>query len=520
MPQPIEQLLSVDAMMRGHAGYWAHKSGIKVDGNPLNLADHRYQIDMLACDHTNQSFRKGAQIGLTTLQMLKTIHGHLNQRYPQGTLYLFPSRDDVTDFSKGRFAPLITDNPAIQQAVSDTDAANIKRVGGAMLYFRGTKSRSQLKSVPVDRLVFDEIDEMQPTMVDLAMERISHSSVREVVKISTPTLPDYGIDVAYQESDQRVWQIKCRHCGKYTCLELEFAEREREQRVLVRQPNGSVIRACVHCGGEIYPKDGRWVAQVPERSKDSVGWWISQLNSKFVPPELILKAYQDPRCNLTEFCNSKLGMPYVEAKDRLTIEQVLSLCSDYGMTTHDAGPCSMGVDQGKDLHVVVGKRDGRGSKIVLLEVLKEWDQLDNVVKLHHVSRAVVDAMPETRNAREFSRRHPGKIYLNYYQDHQRGGYKWDDREMTVACNRTESLDASHKEISDGMVALPRKTDRVEEFAKHCHNVAKRLEEDDDTGSRRYVYVKLGSDHFRHALNYEVMARQFGMDGFFGGRDLS
>lgn len=180
----------------------------------------------------------------------------------------------------------------------------------------------------------------------------------------------------------------------------------------------------------------------------------------------------------------------------------------------------MGVDQGKDLHVVVGKRDGRGSKIVLLEVLKEWEQLDNVVKLHHVSRAVVDALPETRNAREFSKRFPGKIYLNYYQDHQRGGYKWDDREMTVACNRTESLDSSHKELLDGLVGLPRKSDTVEEFAKHCHNVAKRLEEDDETGSRRYVYVKLGPDHFRHAFNYETMARQFGANGFFGGLDLS
>ena len=47
----------------------------------------------------------------------------------------------------------------------------------------------------------------------------------------------------------------------------------------------------------------------------------------------------------------------------------------------------------------------------------------------------------------------------------------------------------------------------EEFALHLHNVAKKLEEDEETGSKRYVYVKLGADHFRHAFNYEVMARQ-------------
>ena len=47
----------------------------------------------------------------------------------------------------------------------------------------------------------------------------------------------------------------------------------------------------------------------------------------------------------------------------------------------------------------------------------------------------------------------------------------------------------------------------EEFAKHLHNVAKKLDEDEETGSKRYIYVKLGVDHFRHAFNYEAMARQ-------------
>jgi hypothetical protein len=50
-------------------------------------------------------------------------------------------------------------------------------------------------------------------------------------------------------------------------------------------------------------------------------------------------------------------------------------------------------------------------------------------------------------------------------------------------------------------------------------MAKKLEEDEETGSKRYVYVKLGPDHFRHALNYEAMARQFGADPFWAGCDF-
>ena len=55
--------------------------------------------------------------------------------------------------------------------------------------------------------------------------------------------------------------------------------------------------------------------------------------------------------------------------------------------------------------------------------------------------------------------------------------------------------------------LPKNCGITKEFAKHLHNVAKKLEENEETGSKRYIYVKLGADHFRHAFNYEAMARQ-------------
>ena len=72
------------------------------------------------------------------------------------------------------------------------------------------------------------------------------------------------------------------------------------------------------------------------------------------------------------------------------------------------------------------------------------------------------------------------------------------------------------EISESRVGLPKRCEVTEDFAKHCHNVAKRLGEDEETGSERYVYVKLGPDHFRHALNYECIARSYGQGGAFQG----
>jgi hypothetical protein len=131
-----------------------------------------------------------------------------------------------------------------------------------------------------------------------------------------------------------------------------------------------------------------------------------------------------------------------------------------------------------------------------------------------VSRCVVDALPETRNARDFADRFKGRIYLNYYNQYQKGRYLWNEKDLTVSCNRTESLDASHAEIMNSQIVLPKECGVVQEFARHCTSVAKKLEEDEETGSKRYVYVKLGEDHFRHAYNYECMARQASMNLIF------
>ncbi len=156
--------------------------------------------------------------------------------------------------------------------------------------------------------------------------------------------------------------------------------------------------------------------------------------------------------------------------------------------------------------MVIGrKHPQRAGRIIHLGIYKEWE-LDRLMRNFNVSRCVVDALPETRNARAFAKRFPGKVYLNYYNEHRKGSYAWNEKELIVQCNRTESLDASHKEVMDQNIVLPKECGIVKDFAQHLCNVAKKLEEDPETGSKRYVYVKLGADHFRHAFNYEAMAR--------------
>ena len=506
---------SSEHFMRVSPWLWAYWNKLQLVGSPFMMEGHEYQVDVMQCQARRQVAIKGAQMAFTESLVLITLHGLRYGYYPRGVLYLFPTADDVTDFSASRFKPLLTDNlGAIGKHIRDTDRAHLKRIGRAYLYFRGAylggtiqgtvKTSSKLKSIPVDKVIFDEMDEMEPAAIDLALQRMAHSKIKEEWYLSTPSLPDYGVDLVYQQSDQRHWFIQCLHCGHWTCMELEFPG------AIEQTKDGRWIRACKYCHREIFPRDGAWRPLYPKKAKDLVGWHISQLNSMFVEPGSILKTYNDPPGGrLAEVYRSMLGRSYVEAENRLSITEVEALCKGPGIPSQDRGPCSMGIDQGNDLHVVIGKPDPvhRG-RIVHIGIYKEWEELDGLMRKFHVNRCVVDALPETRNARAFAGRHKGKIFISYYNEHQKGNYKWNEEDRTVQSNRTESLDASHIEIQTPAVILPALNDATKTFARQLHNIAKKLEEDPETGSRRYVYIRLGTDHYRHAYNYEVMARHY------------
>jgi len=492
---------------------WITDNKLELSHGPWKLAGHEYQVGWLQHDGREQCFIKGAQIGATEVLVLRTLHGMIMGHYPQGSLYLFPTRDDVRDFSKARFDPLISANPFIGGFVQNTDAQNIKQIGRGFLYLRGArstknvggakKSSSQLKSIPVDRVVFDELDEMESDMIILAKERVSHSEKKELMYLGTPTIPDYGIDRMYQLSTQNAWFIRCEACGKETCLDIEFPNSIR------RNLDGTCYRACIHCHKEIHPRNGRWVEQYPNR--DIVGWWISQLNSVYVDPTYILDLYEDPPHNdLSEVMNSKLGRAYIPAENRLTTQDVYACQNDDPMLTKHEGPCCMGVDVGTELHVVIGVRPNRNSlRIVKMCRVSSFNDLHDLARDFNVKSTVIDLFPEQRKVREFQRNEHHQVFACQYVETRTGQTAWDDRDLVIKCNRTEICDATHDlVVSPGRLSIPRRNNEVEQYAKEMCNIAKILEEDSGTGAKTYRYKKLsGPDHYRHATNYCLLASE-------------
>lgn len=536
-------------LMRINAWVWAQFGGIVLAGKVFQTEGHEYQKEMLACNHPHQVSKKGAQKGITEVNVLKTIHAHINGiwvketgslvQLKNGTMYLFPTWNDVTDFSKARFAPLISENPPISRFVkkvagsSATDAATIKRINKTILYLRSAKetgkiggmkaTSSALKSAPADRLVLDERDEISDAMVDLAVERLSHSEYPMISELSTPSIPNYGIDKSYNESDGMVWVLKCPSSftsfkpgkgkkstglGHTTCMELTFPDSLKENA------EGEIYRACMKCGAELNPSDGFWSAQRPS-IKEKRGWWISQLNSRYVPPGKILRLYRDPpHGNIAEVYNSKLGMAYIDAENQLSEQDVLSCCSEkdnmsYGSNT----TCAMGVDIGKHSHhVIIGypKNDGKNIRVLYIGRVPDYTSLHDLVARFNVKVAVLDAEPETHASRSFQREVNSdcRVYLCDYQERMKVSEKKDDSQGLITVKRTEICDSTVKYFQRKLVDLPRiGHPEIKKAADHLRALAKSPGED-SFGNIVYRYIKMDGgkqDHYFHSFNYLNLA---------------
>jgi hypothetical protein len=253
---------------------------------------------------------------------------------------------------------------------------------------------------------------------------------------------------------------------------------------------------------------GEWRPQYEKA--DTIGWWISQLNSIYIDPGYILDLYEDPpHGDLSEVMNSKLGRAYIPAENRLNAQDVWACSTQDPMASKHEGPTCMGVDVGKELNVVIAERKTRRTlKIIKACRVGSFNDLHNLAKQFNVKSAVIDLKPEIRKVREFQRQESFSVYACDYVEMRTGQTHWDDHDLVIKTNRTEICDATHELVTEpGRLEVPSKNMEMNEFVKQVCNMAKVLEEDERTGTKVFRYRKLGADHYRHALNYCLLASE-------------
>jgi hypothetical protein len=504
------------------APYWAWLKKIQIDGRPFELAGRAYQLELMRpvtadgkVKH-NEVVKKGSQTGATMGKALEIAHSAKYGMYPQGIIYYFPSKTAVEDFSGARFKPILKDNmDEIGKYCNDINSVYTRRIGRTNVNFRGcsgttiiggmAKDSTQVRQTPADWILLDERDLFDDEMAAQVNQRLGNSTIRRRSDMGTPKLPDDGIDRLYGKSDMRRWQIKCSHCTKYTCMETEFPE-------CIHVVDGKGFAACIHCGRPIDRNNGLWIPDSP--TKDTVGYWCSQLLNPNRDLAQVLKEYADPTefdTTEAEFQRTVMGNAFARAEDVLRETEVYQCCTSDQMAYSHDGPCAMGFDVGYPLiHVVIGHRIAKDRyRLIKMARVPNWDALHDLAGRFNVKATVGDAMPESHKIREWAKseaQYGNTVYPCYVQVHLKTFDTWGSDNI-VKVNMTEIFDESHQMVvSPGKMLIPRRCNEVDIFAHQMCQRAKFLETD-NRGNVSYHYKKIGDkqDHYRNAVNFFYLA---------------
>jgi hypothetical protein len=500
-----EKILSViDGARRKYFLDWCVDHIVTPKGVKLDFYDHRYLIDIYNDTSQEIVVEKAAQIGISTFAINKALW--FADTNDVSIIYTMPTASDVADFSKARMTPVIQASPHLERSVEG--GIELKQLGGSFIYFRGAWSERQAISVDSDFNIHDEVDFSKPDIISMYRERMSHSKYKLFLALSTPTIPEFGIDYLFNRSDKKEWFVKCPKCGKEQILKYPDS---------IRGNTKEARYACVYCLATITDdarRGGRWKA-TGDKDWNVSGYHISQLMAPWITATEILRKEESARVRPTaqlsgikDFHNFVLGEAYGGENQPLNRDIMLGCIQNkYDLELKDKNTI-MGIDQGDNLHVVIYKKEKDGTiRLVHVGVYKSFDDLPNLMDDYGVTFCLIDALPNKHSARKFALMYPAKVWLVYYNENQKEFIKWyketEKKEYRVVVAKMESIDRMADKFKNHQVVLPRLSQQVDLFIRHMCNWAKDKEEKTD-GRVVWTYKKLGADHLTMASNYAML----------------
>ncbi|MBA7602086.1 hypothetical protein ES703_09172 [subsurface metagenome] len=472
----------------------------RIRGKQVGFSNYEFLKRIYRDDSPHIVVMKGAQIGVsellinTAIWFCETMGGNV--------LYVMPTQTAMNDFSQARVLPRL----GYEETKKHVAKMSLQKIGRGHLYMRGSDSRNQIITVDADLLIRDELDWMTTEHIPMMEERLGASEFKWKRDVSTPTYPDFGIDKAFSASDQHRYLIKCEHCPKEQ--ELDFWENIKYKL----NGAGEVVEAkvvCAKCGRSLNRlAKGRWEAAYP--SRDVRGYKINRLYSPLTTLDnLILASKKTSESEIQTFYNFTLGISYSPKGGKVGRDLILA-CRDpeYVMPAAHRGPTTMGVDVGRELNVRISSHEGGERRAVYIGTVKNFEDLDPLMVRFHVACGCVDALPETRKAKEFARRFEGKIRLVYFstQEELLRLKDSDDGFAEAHCARTQLLDEVAAGFSHAVNILPRNVEEIEDYIKQVTaNV--RVIQQDAQGRDKAKWIASTPDHYFFAEAYDVLAEK-------------
>lgn len=527
-------------------GCWSWATQYRVMGNPFpgpfSATHHPWLVEMHNSTYEEDVGQKAAQMGYTEWAINVAFY---NVWRGYDVLYVLPTTHDASDFSAARFNPALDHSEKLRTLFTDTNNVRLKRTNRATLYIRGSRSKSQLKSIPTPIIVLDEVDEMSMDSTRLVEHRQAGQLFTKNLKLSTPTIEDYGINVDFKLSTQAEYHFRCPSCSKL--ISLDYPRNFRiigESLVDPRLKESHFF--CHECDRKIsfqekpevlkhklFGGTGHFVHAHPTR--DKAGWAIGQMYSMsrsgkelyFARQALAAELSED---NKQEFYNSGLGKVFLSSTAKVKETQVRACITDYESGNHTPqGPRTIGIDVGVVNHIVIlewHKLTDVWSGLLINDTYKpkllfegsttgsvnDFQEIVNLFTQFKCVGGVIDAEPERRESLRLCQLLSGRFaHCDYIFSQQGRQIQYDEEEMSLKVNRTSWLDQVMHRFKRTDILLPK--DLSKEYIRHICEPA-RITKQDKWGQKYGVYVNQNPDHLAHATVYAELAFTI----FFGDLD--
>ncbi len=291
------------------------------------------------------TLQKATRLGFSSL--LTAAIGYLCIERPSSILYLLPTEADCRGFVVDDIEPMFDSTPILQGKLSSPSVARHDRNtmlhrlwnGGSLKVVAGKAPRN-LRRHTARVLMIDEADAIEVSSegdpIALAERRTLTFADRKIVIGGTPIDASTShVLRSYLESDMRVWEVPCPHCGSFVEILWEHIQWEQDH------PETAHFE-CPHCHGiteecdkEAMVRRGQWRITAPQ-VRDHAGFRLNSLVSllancawpKLAAEFLLVK---DNEVRRKVFINTTLGQAWNDEDAGYTDVDLISRVEDFSL---------------------------------------------------------------------------------------------------------------------------------------------------------------------------------------------
>jgi hypothetical protein len=238
-------------------------------GKPFTLADHFHFEPMYSTDLPSRTvWKTGRQVSKSTsaailcISMAGTIP-FFNQ------LYITPLFETTRRFSSTYVQPFIEQSPIRGMLVDGNCTKSVLQrsfKNSSIIFFSyALNDATRLRGYNVDKIWTDEAQDVDPAIMDIALQCSSGSKYDIAAYTGTSKTTDTLLEAHWLKSSQAEWHIWCQACGYENIPSIGY---DLNKMVGPQFPGREISEekpgvVCAKCDKPIYPRTGRWVHHNP-----------------------------------------------------------------------------------------------------------------------------------------------------------------------------------------------------------------------------------------------------------------